>query len=158
MKTNRLIYLILSVTLFVLSFGCSQQKYVNHAGLVSQINRYYDNLHDPMDYNRSVKVLYSNTAEHRKSVLILGAYLISKGYTVKKIGAPKYLQDDKNDCVYEVQVEISYPRDSFAKDIPPLSTAEKVWIDKEQALITKIQTSDKFISSRALNYIFTEKY
>lgn len=138
-------------------FGCESKSTstINVKESESQINRYYDNLDNPLDYNLSVTTLYSNN-KSTTSISALGSYLISKGYSVKKVDTPKHILDDNNLSEYEVAIEISYPRDYKTILTQPFFTFEKVWINNKTRKIELIETTDPLISSRSFNYKIIE--
>lgn len=148
--------LLLLCLLFILGNvlnGCDQRSHVykNEKELVSQINRYYDNLHHPLEFTRAIHVL--DTQDKQKtSIHSLGSYLIRKGYSVKRLDTPRHVLDQEMLSVYDVSVEIRYPQDYLTQLPQPLITTEKVWINYETLRIEKIETNDLFISSRSLNY------
>lgn len=136
--------------LIILISGCQKDEdKLDLNGMEFQINRYYENLGDEMDSNRSYSTIEFKEPETRIALHSMNSYLLKKGYRVVKIAEPDFLYYEEPFAVYEIEISVTYPLDFLSPDISQrISHIERIWVNANNLRISKIRSTDPWVMSR----------
>ncbi|GEN36026.1 hypothetical protein ADA01nite_34860 [Aneurinibacillus danicus] len=150
---NKVLLTLLGLLISIILSACSSSplREDEKKEIISQIKRYYDNIHHPLDFERTLMVLEFKDMGTEISISTVGKYVIKNGYSIKRVDEPKYISYEKPYALYETTIKVTYPKDYLGNKKEEFFT-ERIWINNEKKLISKISSGDKFISTRTPSY------
>ncbi|HBI03172.1 MAG TPA: hypothetical protein DDY49_03970 [Paenibacillaceae bacterium] len=114
--------------------------------MVVQIKNYYKDIEEGY-LSGKAQISLEADKESKSKIARLGNYVIKHGYKVALISEPNYITYEEPYAIYEVTIKVKYP-DDYQSELKEDTIKEKLWLNPETRLITKIESEDEFLYSR----------